>query len=184
MKWICQWTKKIEIKFSRKPIWAFLFHLYYQKMVLKEIDLGKISSNDLVLCIGGGPIPATAIEMARLTHAEIVVVDHDPQAVRCARQLIEKLNLSDRISVILNSGDQVPVEKFTVIHIAKQVTPRQLVLNSVFQAAKQGARILVRNPKSFFKSQYTLIDEMFVKQNACAAFNHTDWCSLTYLLVK
>lgn len=184
MKLICQLTKAFEEKIARE---GFLFNLcfkYYEKMVQREISLGSITSKDSVLCIGGGPVPCTAIEIAKKTSANVVVIDNDPCAVRLATAMIKRLKLDDKIQVIQSGGEKVPLDGYTVVHVAKQVTPRQMVIDRIVKTADIGARVLIRNTKPFMKNQYTPIQETFFVDNESSSHTISDWCSQTYLWVK
>lgn len=177
-------TKWMEKQMTRLPFLSELCRSYYREMVKKEIQLGCIVSSDRVLCIGGGSVPCTAIEIACLTDASVVVVDNDPCAVCNAQKLIEELHIEEKVKVLLASGEDLELNGFTVIHIAKQVCPRQRVIQSVWKKASDGARILVRNPKALARPFYTKWDNekwLFMTkghQPSC------DWWSETHLIVK
>ncbi|TCT12991.1 nicotianamine synthase-like protein [Natranaerovirga pectinivora] len=147
-------TKKIEGFVSRNCIGMCWVEKYYAQLVKNEISLGDITAEDRVMCIGGGPVPCTAIGIARETGAKVAVVDNDPMAVKLASELIKRLNLKDRIEVIEANGQNLMPNEFTVIHIAKQVCPREEVLKYMWNNVSEGTRILVRNPQKGLKFLY------------------------------
>lgn len=154
MELIPSFTKRLERFCATSPLLIKLMNRYYQGIVKREVALGKISKKDAVLCIGGGPLPCTAIEIAHQTGAQVQVVDIDPQAVRMARQVIERLNMSNRIKVIHTAGQAVDASRFTVVHVALQAHPHEEILKHIFENAPKGARILMRSPKSFLENLY------------------------------
>lgn len=180
---ICRLTSYFESFCSESGFCCKLFEKYYKNTVQKEINLGKIKEEDWVLCIGGGSLPCTAIEIARQTHAKVVVLDCEPLAVRKAKALVRKLRLEKYIDVQLSVGEFSSTDDFTVVHIAKQVCPRQQVVESVLKQCNQGTRILIRNSKSFFHPLYSPLTIEAWMKHIKKRFS-VDFWSETYLLVK
>ena len=147
-------TKKIECFVSKYCIGMCWVEKYYSQLVKNEISLGDITSEDRVMCIGGGPVPCTAITIARETGAKVAVVDNDPIAVNLALELINRLKLKDKIDVIEANGQNLMPDECSVIHIAKQVCPREEVLKYMWNNVSEGTRILVRKPKKGLKFLY------------------------------
>jgi len=114
-------TECIERNFSKSNFLIKLYGLYYRNIVKNEVKLAGIRSCDRILCIGGGPIPSTAIEMARQTDACVHVIDMDGTAVVCARDVIKKLGLAHKITVEQARGEEVDISPYNVIHVALQV---------------------------------------------------------------
>ncbi|TCK93253.1 nicotianamine synthase-like protein [Natranaerovirga hydrolytica] len=147
MNIIGYYTKKLEKIVSSNAISLALMEKYYEKEVNREINIGEITKKDRVLCIGGGPVPCTAMVIAKKTQAKVVVVDNDEASVVQARTLIQKLNLGHKIEVIEADGENVYPNTFSVIHIARQVCPKEKVISFMLNNVSKGTRILVRTPK-------------------------------------
>lgn len=160
-------TKGLEKIASFFPIIIPIHHLYYNALVEGEIHTCNISCKDKVLCIGGGPLPCTAMEIARKTGAYVEVIDNDPKSVKMANRVLSLLNMDKNIKVIENSGQQVDASKYSVIHVARQVTPKIETFRNVWGKAPKGARILVRRAKDSF----LIIKEMEGKANEEKAVN-------------
>ncbi|NLN40607.1 MAG: class I SAM-dependent methyltransferase [Clostridiales bacterium] len=152
--------------FSKYDLFVELCNLYYRNIVKNEIRLANIRSYDKVLCIGGGFIPSTAIEIVRQTHAHVHVLDIDKKAIGCARNVIARLGLQDKITVINGKGQDIDIEPYDVVHIAQQVSPKDEVLNSIWEKAKEGHRIIVRMPRKILKPFYSNIADDFIKNNS------------------
>ncbi|MEW9094201.1 MAG: class I SAM-dependent methyltransferase [Clostridiaceae bacterium] len=159
MKVIPQFTKNLEKVSSFFPSLIHFYRMYYKKVVEREVELGNITKEDKVLCIGGGAFPSTAIELAEQTGAEVCVIDCDPEAVKCARRVVCKLRMNKKIKILQGMGQEIDPSDFSVIHMALQVFPRDKVLNTLLQRAERGCRILVRSPKDKLKSFYSAIPE-------------------------
>lgn len=150
-------TKKIESVSSHFPYLTGIYRWYYEKIVDDEIILGKISEEDRVLIIGGGPFPCTAIQIANKTNANIHIIDKDPIAVDLASDLIKKLSLDNQIHITCTRGQEVDTSEYSVIHIAQQVSPKEAVLSNLLKKTKIGTRILLRSKEkgldNFYKKQ-------------------------------
>ncbi|MGX8796658.1 SAM-dependent methyltransferase [Fusibacter sp. JL298sf-3] len=184
MKWIGIYTQKIEGLCCRQPLLAAVCRGYYRRLVQREAALGGVNSDDCVLCIGGGPVPSTAIEIARQTGAKVTVVDNDLSAVQQAACLIRGLGLESRVTVLHACGENITAAPYSVVHVAKQVSPRQQVVEAVLRTARRGTRVLVRNPKCRFKRLYAEIDERACARCTASIQASADWWSETHLLIK
>lgn len=168
-------TKFLEKTLSVFPILINIYGLYYKNIVCKEIILGCISCKDKVLCIGGGPLPCTALEIARNTGAQVIVIDNDPKAVMIAKKIISKLDMSDKVKVMHADGQQINPSGFSVIHLANQACPRNKILYNIWQKAPRGTRILMRNPHQSLKFLYKMSSDdclpeglyKYIKQKTC-----------------
>lgn len=147
-------TQKIELLASQSKLIYGLTGLYYRSIIMREVRLAEITKNDKILCIGGGPCPYTAIMLHRLTGAHVTVIDNNRFCVNKSLELIEKLNLQDKIQVLCTEGENVNCRGFSVIHLAMQISPKEKVLKRLLGEAENGAKILVRMPKPVLKGLY------------------------------
>ncbi|MCK8826669.1 class I SAM-dependent methyltransferase [Natroniella acetigena] len=154
-------TKKIEKWASYFPVSHYLLGIYYNKKVKREIELSDICNEDRVLCIGGGSVPCTALEIMKRTGASVDIVDLDPVAVRNSKRLIEKLDLDDKINVIQARGEEVDPRGFTVIHVALQAYPHDQILKNILFKLSEGARILLRSPKESLNKVYSTLNQVY-----------------------
>lgn len=182
-------TECIERNFSKSNFLIKLYGLYYRNIVKNEVKLAGIRSCDRILCIGGGPIPSTAIEMARQTDACVHVIDMDGTAVVCARDVIKKLGLAHKITVEQARGEEVDISPYNVIHVALQVRPKEAVLRHIWNNCKLGARIIVRMPKKGLRSFYSNVTDAFIERNSdYVSFDSSGLCAntmdKTLLMVK
>lgn len=131
-----------------------LYSSPYMRVVQNEIDLAHITAADRVLNIGCGAIPFTAILIARLTGAQVVAVDRDPQAAQLAQNCVQKTGLGHLIQIVHGDGSQRMPERFDVAVIALQAEPRAQILSSLFSSGQEGRRIVTRLPSEPFRNQY------------------------------
>ncbi len=137
-------TKTVESIAVTSPLFCKIHRRYYKKWVSREIDMAEISSSDNVLCVGGGPLPCTALEIAMQTRASVQVIDSDLKAVKRARKVIGKFNLTDKVKITLADGKSINPSDFSVIHIASQAYPRTIIFKNIWLNAPLKARILLR----------------------------------------
>ena len=109
------------------------------------MELAGIDNNDSVLFIGGGSIPCTALQMASMTGARVMIIDVDPVAVEGANKIISKLNLSHRVKARLISGQKINAGDFSVIHIARQAMPHDEIMENITNKLSDDTRILLRS---------------------------------------
>lgn len=161
---IRRWTKFMEkIIGGQEPVLR-LYESYYRELVARELDLAAIDAGDKILCIGGGAVPCTAMELARRTRADIRVVDIDQLAVRRAGQLVARAGLEDRIKVCLADGGSMNVDQYDVIHIALQVCPKEGVVRNILGGCKAGCRVIIRQPRSYLACFYSQLSRGLLEE--------------------
>ncbi|SCZ06885.1 nicotianamine synthase family protein [Alkaliphilus peptidifermentans] len=183
MKLIPTFTSKLEKLCSISPLLIKLVEIYYKDLVKREVDLGQISCDDHVLCIGGGPLPCTALAIANQTGAQVYVIDIDPLSVEIAQKVIKRLNMTQKVKVGLASGQQMDVSDFSVVHVALQAYPREDIFKNVWKKAPAGARILMRSPKEALRPFYSSLPDECHKCHQCMNIkqnNMTISCTLLF----
>lgn len=151
-------TQVIEYLACRfKPLY-YLSMLYYTGMVRREVELAQITAADRVLVIGGGPCPHTALLVHKLTGAEVTVVDNDFVCVRSAIRLIKRLGLSQWMHVLHRNGQSLRAERYTVIMLALQLSPKLEIIRAMERQAKAGVRILIRLAKDCLAELYSPVN--------------------------
>jgi protein-L-isoaspartate O-methyltransferase len=138
-------TQKIETAARRSRGIFGVCRRYYEGVVEKEAMLADITEHDRVLCIGGGPCPLTAIMLHQHTGAAVTVVDNCPHCVAKAKSMVRRMGVDLQVKQV--DGRMISPADYTVIHIAKQVSPLRQVLSHILSNITDGTRILVRRPK-------------------------------------
>jgi tRNA A58 N-methylase Trm61 len=130
---------------------------YYRDVIEKEAILANITSDDHVLCIGGGICPFSAILFHQITGAKVTVIDNNAECIPKAEDVINKLGIGEHVRVLLQDGADVDLAGFSVIHLALQVSPMDTVFKEVEQKSTSGTRLLVRQPKKSLDAMYSAI---------------------------
>lgn len=156
-------TQKIEYIVGMLPWTYTFFESYYKKVVENEIKLADIKPTDRILCIGGGPCPCTAIELHKRTGANVCVIDNDQEIIDTAIKNIERLKLSKYVTVKYQDGSKIDIDDFSVVHIALQVNPKNIVFKRIVDNSPPGTKVLVRISKEKFSKLYSLMKTEFIK---------------------
>jgi len=167
---ITSFTQKIEaMAIKSKPVYWVLSQ-YYRKIVKNEVALAGITASDHVLCVGGGICPSSAILLHQHTGAKITVIDNNEICVTKAQETIADLGLDAHINVVYQDGgcDKLPLEQFSVVHFALQVTPMWHVFSSIERRVANGTKLLVRRPKKSLQQLYC-----HLAAHACEFCRHT-----------
>ncbi|WP_241080915.1 class I SAM-dependent methyltransferase [Natranaerofaba carboxydovora] len=138
-----------------------LYNMLYSKVVKKEIFLGSLSKNDVILNIGCGAIPFTAVHLSSIIGAKVIAVDKDEEAIEKASYTLEKHNLADNIEFVKADASEFAPVSFTASIVALQVEPKEKILDNLLSHGENGARIIFRQPRDVFKTQYDYISKAY-----------------------
>ena len=146
------------------PALARLYMAPYKTVVQKEIKLAGLRPGERVLQIGAGSIPFRAIYLMKLADVSVCAIDIDRGAVRRAREWIRRLQLADRIQIEAGDGRSFPVHGFTAAFVALQAEPKREILAHLLRAGPDGFRIIARQPRKKFSSQYSMVPKNWQHQ--------------------
>ncbi|OON99549.1 MAG: hypothetical protein ATN35_12060 [Epulopiscium sp. Nele67-Bin004] len=159
-------TKWLECGMAKNNAMQNIMLAYYRPIVQKEVRLSGAKPSHIVLCVGGGHFPATAILFHQLSGAKVVVVDNDKKAIVSARQVVKSLGLEGKVIVKYVDGGDVSGEKFNIVHIAMQISPKEQVFNHMYSTIKAKSRVVVRVPKACLEKGY----QPFENVDVCDGF--------------
>ncbi|MCL2357291.1 MAG: hypothetical protein FWC70_09075 [Defluviitaleaceae bacterium] len=153
---ITNFTYKIESLAAETGLIYRLSSRYYRGIIEREIILANITENDNILCIGGGICPFSAILFHRITGARVTVTDNNAECVSKAQAVINRLGIGKNVRVFCADGadSNVDFSEYTVVHLALQVSPLDLVFARVAQKIAPGTRLMIRKPKKFLAGMY------------------------------
>lgn len=139
-----------------------LFSLYsapYTGVLKREIALADITGDDIVLNIGCGAMPFTALNIAALTGAKVIAIDNDPDTIQQAKATVDNCNMAHKIEILLADGKNVSGVYFTKAVIALQAAPKKQILHNLLSIAPSGGKLLFRQPRKWCEKQYESLDE-------------------------
>ncbi len=154
MNWIPPVIALWEKISSSSRLLSWLYSRPYRRVIENEISLAKLSREDLILNIGCGAVPFTALYLATLTGARVHALDIDPEAVRMADNCVKKAGLSHRIAVSHGDGSKPFQGAFTASIVALQAAPKRMILEALKKTSLPGARFIFRLPSPPYRDHY------------------------------
>lgn len=144
----------LEKKVANAPLIPYLYCLPYQQVVRREISLADITADDVVLNIGCGSVPFTAIFLAKLSGARVYAVDNDEEAVKKANIYLKKVGLEKQVTAIYQEGSHKLPMSFTAAVVALQAEPKKDILINLINNSQRGTRFVFREARKFVQNQY------------------------------
>ncbi|UCF13774.1 MAG: hypothetical protein JSW06_05840 [Thermoplasmatales archaeon] len=165
--------EKILVKFQR------LYPLYfdfYGEMTENEINLANISEDDIILHIGGGPIPATSILLAKKSGARVTSIDNNLRSVKQAISCVLESGIADKVQIQYAEANSYPVDNFDVIIVSQGIRPYKELLQYISKSMRDDARVIFRTSTSpsgeivqndlFLKDMFKICKIVAQKKNA------------------
>jgi hypothetical protein len=115
---------------------------------------------ETMVMVGCGPLPETMMFIIEQTGVKkIIGLDQEETAVSMAGGLIHSMGYDKRIDTQPVRGEQYNYGDADVICVANFVSPKRAVFERIADTAKQGAKILTRNPVSFGRMLYEVTED-------------------------
>ncbi len=147
------WEKKVYKSVSL----SWLYSLPYRHVIKNEIELAGITGQDVVLNVGCGAVPYTAIYLHYFTGARVWAVDRDRDAVEKARFYLKRLNLLHDVKPLhRDAADSIPAD-FTTALVALQAEPKASIMDNLLACGGMGKRLVFREAKKYAQNQYDLL---------------------------
>lgn len=148
--------------------------VYYQNYVdLTKLEYRSLNSrlkqtSDHYLFCGGGPLPLTAILLAKHYGKKITIIDNQPIAVSKSRKLIKKLGLNNQIKIELKDACLFDkFNKYKVIFVAALAgvdsKNKEKIFNNIREQCSADCHILGRSSWGSRELLYQPIDEQILK---------------------
>ncbi len=148
------WSKLIaKSDNSWEKLRQFPYHKNYQGLTKMEwLSLLGCTNHKShsVLFIGGGPLPLTAIELAKNYNIPVTVLERVKEAAVLSNKLITKLQLGDRVKILQRDAARFQdYSKYNVIFLAAlagvKADEKTRILSLFKTHAKSGTHILARS---------------------------------------
>lgn len=152
---------KLEKIMALNPFLTECYLKPYQRVVAQELALAEAKQGQLIVNIGCGSIPFTAIIAAKLTNNQVLAVDCDLKTVQQATKVVQRLNLSQQIEVIKARGETLKLINFDLAIIALQAEPKEAIINNLLQQANHQQKIVVRQPVEKLRNFYDAVPACF-----------------------
>ena len=175
--------EKIAVNFK------FLYTNYinmYKEIVEKEVNLSNISSDDSILIIGCGSIPATSILVSKISKTKnITSIDYDLKAIKNAIKFLNSSNFCKNLKFEHSNGLKYPVEDFDVIFILYGIKEQEKLLKYVAKKVKKTSRVIFRTTNDSFVNLLggnKFLEKYFIVEKSICSEKFND--TISYLLKK
>lgn len=123
---------------------SFYFYDRYSNLIKNEYKLADMSKKDIVVFIGGGPLPLTLMTFNELLGIRGISIEQDPVLADLSRDVLKKMGLKSQIRVLC--GDERAIEdlEYDVLMVAAFAEPKKRVFANVKKLCQSKARILYR----------------------------------------
>ncbi|WP_353893873.1 class I SAM-dependent methyltransferase [Proteinivorax hydrogeniformans] len=140
----------------------YIYHRIYKNVMRNEIKLANITSKDVVLNIGCGAVPFTALHIVQMTGAKVIALDKDKEAVEKAKKCLSKYKMQKNIEIVVGDGIVENLPDFTVAIIALHVKEKAKMLENLKLAKKTGTRVIFRQPAAGYEEEYGCLPDNYI----------------------
>lgn len=127
------------------PIFTSFYLEPYRSMIAQELSMLPLTSEDNVLIIGCGSLPATALALAEQCDAKIDCVDVDVEAVNNAKKVLSSLKNMNTISIHHKNGLDHPMKTYTMIFVLYGIKEQIKIFEYIASTVNKKANILFRS---------------------------------------
>jgi 2-polyprenyl-3-methyl-5-hydroxy-6-metoxy-1,4-benzoquinol methylase len=140
---------------------------FYRRLVERELKSACLKPGAMVLHIGCGPFPMTALYLAEMGF-RVVAIDYGSAAVRSARQVVRCQSLGERITVWEADGSEIDYSPFDAVWVSLVVDDKQRIVIRALQTLRPGAYVLYRN----YRGPLTLLYPRLAPQGLGLEYEH------------
>ncbi|MFO7676979.1 MAG: methyltransferase domain-containing protein [Thermoplasmatota archaeon] len=117
----------------------------YKELVEKEVKILQINSDDSILVIGCGSIPATSILISQYSKPKkIVSIDYDKTAIKNAVYLVNNSDFDKNLHFEYADGLNYSLESFNEIFVLYGIKKQKEILHYIYQNMNDSARVIFR----------------------------------------
>jgi precorrin-6B methylase 2 len=131
------------LSFTNKRI-GKLYEGMIGKQYIREIENFNIIDAKNILHIGCGAYPITAIILSNQINGQITAIDNNIFAVKLAKKVIKKENLTKKINIKNGDGLKFPLDEFDLVIVSGCAYPQEKILDHIFKSVNPQTRIVFR----------------------------------------
>jgi protein-L-isoaspartate O-methyltransferase len=137
--------------------------LFYQHTIQdeyqKEHQAIQLKKTDVILHIGCGVYPYSAIQLSTKPHKKIVAIDNNKHIIHYAQSSIQEKQFDKTIDIKLGEGASYNLHPFSVIVISSCVNLSRKVLQHIITTANPGTRIIIRELRPMSKYLHSFLKQ-------------------------
>lgn len=144
----CYYYNFLELLAINNSFFNNLLLSWRKPVFSNEIDMAKITKDNVVLLIGSGIFPSEAIQIAKETGAQVTGIDNSIKAVKLSKKYMIKKNISHNVNIEYADGSDISIHDFDIIFIAINVFPINSVLRNLSDQISVGTKIMCKSIKN------------------------------------
>lgn len=180
-----QFTRASRLSFA--DLERFIYWDNYERLTEKEMALlqdaiphgGKKTLRHVVF-VGSGPLPLSALIMAKDCGYRVTGVDCDGEAITLSSDLIDKLDMNEVMRVHQGNGADYDYSEADIVFIASLILDKQAVLQAIKQS-RSGKQtfVIIRSAEDLNALLYCPFKESSFKDLCFKCLGKTDYCPKT-----
>jgi precorrin-6B methylase 2 len=124
---------------------AFTYYPNYLSLARMEVEGGRLKPGDRVLFLGSGPLPLSLICLSKEHGIQGVGIEQDRQIAELSKKVIERLELSQRISILHGDHFLLPLkEASALIMVGADAVPKKDIFEHLARVCPSGQMISYR----------------------------------------
>ncbi|MGP8188301.1 MAG: nicotianamine synthase family protein [Methanobacterium sp.] len=146
-----------------KTLKSFYFYERYEKLIQNENKLINFSQNEVVVFIGGGPLPLTLILLNKIFGVKGVSIELVPDIAEISRKILEKLDLTSKIKVISGDETELSLLDYDVVMVAALAEPKKRIFTNVKKEVEQFTQVIYRTYTGMRAILYSPVTEKAIQ---------------------
>ena len=144
---------------NNKKIADIFYQHTIQDEYQKEHQAIQLKKTDVILHIGCGVYPYSAIQLSTKPHKKIVAIDNNKYIIHYAKSSIQEQDLNKTIDIELGDGASYNLQPFSVFVISSCVNLSGKVLEHIITSANPGTRIIIRELRPMSRYLHTFLKQ-------------------------
>ncbi len=141
------------------PYWNAYINLVSEELsMLRRLTELDQADRTTVVFVGSGPMPLSPILLHLLGRVEVICLEIDPAAYRASRALLERMELANKVRVLLVDGAAFDYSAYNQVFVASLVDNKAAVLERI-RLTSPAPLAAVRTAAGIKQVMYEAIDE-------------------------
>ena len=133
---------------SRDPwetLKKFVHRPNYLQLARTEYQGSGIKPGERVLFLGSGPLPISLIVLCQQYGLRGIGIEQEPDRAELSRTVLDKIGLSDRITIITGNQYSMPLEERpALVMVAAQAEPKKGIFDHLAKVLPAGTKVSYR----------------------------------------
>jgi len=156
---------------ANEPLDRYALFQRFEGLVCAEATLCSLRPGDTVAMIGSGPLPVTAILLAKRFNLKVKAIERDYRSAALSRRVIAQLGLENQISIFQEDGTTAVPENASCVLIAVLARPKQQILANILRNCADCQTVICRTSEGLRQALYQPTDPSSFREYGLVASN-------------